>query len=304
MKNIYLILGMCFLLGMVLKAQTQTEVKVPGIEKSIVTVEETVGKTEVKTPGVSVVVNTFGDTISRITLGRRCFEFIEDGNTTKVRMVKKNREEFKGHLAGFDMGINTLMNSDFSNNLAPGDEFMDINNGKSVMVGINFMQYSIDLQKNKNNLGIVTGAIWTINNYRFDHQQFPIRDEITGTTIGQTFSRNVDKSKLVISYLNIPLMLEWQAGGRDEPHFFVSAGGFVGFNIGSHIKVVYSDGNSDKKQKSRNDLNINPFQYGLSARIGYKFIKVFANYSFSTLYENNKGPELYPFTVGLTLVNF
>jgi hypothetical protein len=68
--------------------------------------------------------------------------------------------------------------------------------------------------------------------------------------------------------------------------------------------VVYSDNGNREKEKGRDDYNINTFKYGLMTRVGYKWIKLYAKCDFSSMFEAGRGPEIYPWTVGLTLVQF
>ena len=89
---------------------------------------------------------------------------------------------------------------------------------------------------------------------------------------------------------------------RHSKHrIFFSTGVIGGVKIGSSTKVQY-EGTEKGKDKTRNDFNLSQFRYGLTARIGYGGFRVFANYYPTPLFEEGKGPELYPFTVGLILL--
>ena len=46
------------------------------------------------------------------------------------------------------------------------------------------------------------------------------------------------------------------------------------------------------------------FRVSLTARAGVGWFNVFATYSLTPLFESGSGPELYPFSVGVTLVGF
>jgi hypothetical protein len=87
--------------------------------------------------------------------------------------------------------------------------------------------------------------------------------------------------------------------GRSN-QLFVSGGVIGGINLGSHTKVK----DKDSKSKDRGSFNIEPFKYALTARVGLKDINLYANYSLSPLFKEDKGPELFPFTIGISLVNF
>ncbi|WP_289055749.1 porin family protein [Carboxylicivirga marina] len=275
--------------------------------KSIVTVEEKHGKSIVKAPGVKVEVDEFNDTITKITIGTRRFEIIEDYNRARVRMVRVPREKFKGHWAGCDIGFNGYLTSDFSTDIPAEDNWMDLNASKSVTFSINFLQYNIGLQRHKNNFGMVLGAGWTFYNYRTDLPYTFERDPNTGETIGVPVdpARSVEKNKITASFINIPLLFEWQIPASEPFHrFYISAGPYCGFKLGSHTKIVYKKDGDRSKDKGRGDINLTPFQYGAMVRLGYRFINLYASYNFSTFYTENRGPELYPFTIGLSLVQF
>lgn len=289
--KIHTILALALFVSLSISTFSQTE-------KTIASVNEKDGKTEVEITGINIKVDEFSDTISTITLGHRRFQFIENHNNVKVRMTRIPWERFKGHYSGLEIGFNTLMTSDFSSTL-PRE--MDLNNSKTINFSINFMQYNIGLQRHRKNVGLVTGMGITFSNYRFD-SPYILTTDVNGKTISEETTREVKKNKLATTYINVPLLLELQVPGTHERQLFINAGAFCGLNIGSHTKVVYEDDNN--KDKSRGNYNINPFQYGLTARMGYRFIKLFANYNLTPLFEKDMGPELYPFTVGLILCNF
>jgi hypothetical protein len=271
----------------------------------IVSVEEEGHRTRVKFPGGDVQVNEMSDTVTKITIGRRRYEIIDKpGNHTRIQMVHDPLKDFQGHWSGFDLGLSNFFSTPFDSNLPEEKRWLDLNAGKSVSVGMNILQYSIGLQKEKNNFGIVTGLGWTINNYRFDSKNIMIRDD-EGYTTYQVSDHPVEKNKLVTSFITLPVLMELQLPARDgNKDFFISAGVYGGFRLGSHTKVVYSDNGNREKEKGRDDYNINTFKYGLMTRVGYKWIKLYAKCDFSSMFEAGRGPEIYPWTVGLTLVQF
>ncbi len=273
--------------------------------KNLVEVNEDTDRTTVKFPGGNIEVNNYSDTITKITLGHRRFEVIENYNKTRLRMVHVPREKFKGHFAGVDMGFNGYMASGSTTSLPTEDQFMNLNFSKSMSVSINFLQYSIPFQRKRNTIGAVIGAGWTFYNYRTD-SKYIIELDDNGNTIGRLEEdRTVTKNKLTSSFINIPLLLEFQIPtSNDRNRFFISAGGYAGFLVKAHTKVVYNDSGTRTKKKYKGNLNVSPVQYGAMVRLGYSWIKLYATYNFSTLYMKNKGSELYPYSIGLTLINF
>ncbi len=272
--------------------------------KNIVTVEEGIHQTRVSFPGGNVEVSSFNDTVTKISIGRRRYEIIEKpGSHTRIQVVRKPLNEFKGHWSGFDLGLTNFFSTPFDSNLPDEDAWMDLNGGKSVVVGMNLLQYNIGLQQHRHNFGIVTGAGWTINNYRLDSPNIIRRGEDGQTTYQET-DRTVEKNKLVTSFLTVPLLLELQLPSHtDGNDFFISAGFYGSFRLGSHTKVVFND-NGREKEKWREDLNLNAFKYGAMVRTGYRWIRLYAKCDLTPMFEAGRGPELYPWSVGLTLLQF
>ncbi len=305
MQKLYSLVILCILFcPAFLKAQqneTTTKEKKENKAIDVVVIDENREKAIVGFPKAKVEIQEHNDTITKITLGHKRWEFIEEDDKTNVRMVHIPRENFKGHYSGVLLGFCNYSGKDFDTSIPADGDFMELNSGKSMAFTINFLQYDIGLQKRKKNLGLVTGLGWTVYNYRLDNQ-FAVQKNDQGITYGEPIVDKVDKSKIVASYLNVPLLFEAQIpSDKNRCTAFISAGVFGGFKIGSHTKIVYTDGDKDK---SRDDININPFQYGAMVQVGYKIIKLYATYNFSTLYENDKGPELYPYSIGITLANF
>ncbi len=308
MKRILLLLLIsATILSLPLKTLAQEKPKRKATEhvKNLVEVDEDAERTKVKFPGGNIVVNNYSDTITKITLGHKRFEVIESYNKTRIRMVRVPREKFKGHWTGVDLGFNGYMAPEFSTSLPPEDQFMYLNFSKSTTVSLNFLQYSIPFQRNRNTIGAVIGAGWTFYNYRTD-SKYIIELDDDGNTIGRPEeNRTVSKNKLATSFLNFPLLFEFQIPvNNDEHRFFISAGAYGGFLVKARTKVVYDDNGTKTKDKNKGNLNVRPFQYGTMVRLGYRWIKLYATYNFSSLYMDNKGPELYPYTIGITLGSF
>ena len=145
-------------------------------------------------------------------------------------------------------------------------------------------------------LGLTTGLKFQFNNYRFDNNITLNQDS---TVIWYTEETTVTyaKTKLTNTYLLVPLMLEFHFPGDDKLHLAVGAE--AGIKIGSHTKTMYKDDGEKIKDKERKDFYLSPFRYNAVAKIGYDDLSVFLNYSLETMFEKDRGPELYPLMVGI-----
>jgi len=290
----------------VLKAQDTVRVQILG--KNVVTVVESRDSTDVKIGNNAIVIKDgHGDTV-RVRVGRKALVIADGKNGSDIKLDQLDDQEFeswtgrparfKGHWAAFEMGINSFAKADYTG--FPPDYFMDLNQNKSFEVGINFLRYSIGLQKEKRNIGLVTGLGWTYNDYRFSNPYTIENDngKVKSVVLAET---GLSKTKLSTSYLTVPLLLELQIPvNNGDKRLYISGGVIGGLKVGSHTKVKIND----SKPKDRGDLNINPFRYGATARFGYKGINLFGTYYFSTFFKNGRGPEMYPFTIGIGLMNW
>lgn len=288
-------------------AQAQDTTKVNVMGRNIVTVNEGSDKTEVGLMDDQInVQDNYNSDTTTIRVGSKNIEIIEKGGTTQIEIERDENwrdlradrkvKSFNGHWAGIELGINSFYDEDYSS--YAGNDFMDLDYPNSMEVNINFLESNIALLKGR--IGIVTGMGWSIKNYKFDNP-YTI-DKINGIIRPIPIeSNNLKKTKLTVSYLTVPLLLECQIpvnNGLNE--FFISGGVIGGLNLGSHTKIK----TKDSKSKDHGSFNINPFQYSLAGRIGFKNVSIYGTYSLAPLFKDEKGPEVFPFSIGLSLVNF
>jgi len=253
--------------------------------------------TTVKVGGIVVEV-TDGDS-TKVAIGNHSLVVDEDGN---VEWKRNKVNKFKGHWAGLDLGVNGYVDKDFDINMPKGYEFLTLKYEKSIDVNINFFEQNINLINNK--LGLVTGLGLRWNNYRFSNNTIlnPDSVPIYGYRDNDN-TRDWRKSKLVVNYLTLPLMLEYQTNRFSRSNsFHISAGVLLGWRYSTHTKMLYFE-NGRQKPKQFDSFNINPFRYDATVRVGWGVINLYATYSMNTLFKDGGGPELYPFAIGITFMN-
>lgn len=253
-----------------------------------------------------------GDTVV-VRLGKRKIVIIEADDSTYIDMGKGEAEQeypwkyeikpkFRGHWAGFEWGFNGFMTPNHSLVMTDDNRYLELKQGRSWNINVNFMQFSLGIIGNQ--VGLVTGMGIEFNDYHFRHQTS--LTTMDGKTVVDSFyiasNRPIVKSKLSTAHLTVPLLLEFQLPNRlrrERLHF--SAGIIGGVRLSSHTKVEEETG---RKSRNPDDLNMPTFRYGFTARVGYKQFNLFANYYPTPIFEKNRGPEVYPFSVGLVLLNF
>ena len=284
------------------------------LEESLKVLESpdtTIAKTETAAPIIVADTTTSNIDTTKIRLGRRSVIIIDKGTTTSVEIpdkeeyrdwdvTYKEKRKFRGHWSGFEFGVNGFMDKNQSMIMKDDLAYMDLKQARSWNVNINFLQYSLGFGTDK--AGLVTGMGIEFNDYHFSSET-TLKNDNGVTKVDSSFvDFNVSKSKLSTTYFTVPLLLEFQIPAGHH-RLYVSGGIIGGVRLGSHTKVVYDDGGKEKK-KNRDDFNLSTFRYGLTARVGYRGLRLFANYYPTSLFEKDKGPELYPFSIGLVLIDF
>ena len=135
--------------------------------------------------------------------------------------------------------------------------------------------------------------------------------------IESTDANSVLKSKLKITYLNFQAvpMFDFGKGKRlvrrfveDDVRvgfsarrgFRVGVGPYVGLRLSNKAKYIYRNDDGRQKDKEKGGFFVNDFRYGLRAQIGINGFDMFMTYDLNELFEDGKGPQLNPITVGIT----
>ncbi|NTV83204.1 MAG: PorT family protein, partial [Bacteroidales bacterium] len=250
---------------------------------------------------------------------------IDDDGNVKTRHHKWPK--FNGHWAGVDIGFNGYVNSDFNMNFPREEEYLDLRMEKSIATNLNFFEQNIPLAKNQK-WGIVTGLGLAFNDYKFLR---PTRLSMDSSSLEGFLYDDISirKSKLSMYYLTLPVLFEFQtAPAYHKDGFHINLGVVIGARLSSHTKVYYNELNTDfnltqynpetgkyevayagispndPKEHHYGDWFLQPFKFDASMRIGWNFLNFWANYSLNTLFREGKGPELYPWSAGITLLCF
>jgi hypothetical protein len=234
---------------------------------------------------------------------------IPDGDSFDIDLNKEFDEDFdfdehdKSYKswAGFDLGMNYYLNSDNTTKMPPGYEFLEINYRRSFSFGLNLLEKDIPIVKEYVKLAAGAGMEW--NNYVFMNNIRLIPDSTVIYGITDSVY-NFDKTRLLLTYINFPLLLQFNTNADPKNAFHISVGAILGVNVGATSKLKYDINDRTAKLKTRGDYHISPLRYNLTARVGYGNFKVFVNYSLNSLFVKDEGPELYPFSFGICMIPF
>ena len=216
--------------------------------------------------------------------------------------VSLNKDDDFHHWSGFGMGVNGwLSNGNIS--MPKGQEYMRLNYGKSLNFQLNPFEKDIHLYKNYINLVIGLGFEW--NQYEFSNKTRLNPDSsYTYGDIDSTNTFSYKKNRLKSTFVNVPLLLEFNTNKDPEKAFHLAFGVIGGYKLGSRTRQIVEQNGREIKYIKKDDYNLNPFRVNAHASVGYRGVTLFADYALTPLFENGKGPELYPFTIGVKLISF
>ena len=269
-----------------------------GVEKEKATAGDT---SRIKIRDIITVEDTDDETVIRI--GHKGAGINDEEKDTEADSEESSedryswspRNRFTGHLGGIEFGFNGYSPEKWNLSADPADLYYELNTSRSG--NFNFMLPCVNLGFTRH-FGLVTSIGISWNHYRFDAGNSIF---VNGEGILQTFmppDGEVKKSKLVTTYATLPVMLEVQLPVSGNKSINVGAGIIGAIKLGSHTKVIYAN---EGKYKEKDDFNLNLLRWGATARAGYEMFQVYGTYYLSPMFEKGKGPELYPFEIGIAL---
>ncbi len=246
---------------------------------------------------------TANDT-TKFKLGKKKYMIIGDNDDYHSRngysrkdSIHEYNKSYK-NWRGLDFGVNGLLDYKNTLDVAQGATFMELNYAKSYQFGLNLFQKNFHIYKNYINL--VTGIGFDFNHYAFKNK-ISLSTDSSAYVRGIQDSISYKKNNLNVSYIKVPLMLEINTSKNPHNNFHIAGGIEFAYRIHSVTKQLYNLDDHHYKIKQRDDFNLEPFRYSAIVRVGYNHVSVFANYGLNRLFQKDKGPQEYPFSVGVTI---
>jgi len=179
----------------------------------------------------------------------------------------------------------------------PADfSFRTINQGANVFAMYNFQLGKSSLSSFSIGLGISSHNFYSTNSM-IDNIK---ADTIVYSTISEDFKR----TKINMTYLNVPLELKFRTKGG----FKIGIGAKVAYKLASKQKYVGNKTIDNKivkvNEKSQKINRLEDWTFGPTLRIGYKWISIYGYYQVTHVFKKSFGPELMPLSLGITITPF
>lgn len=213
---------------------------------------------------------------------------------------------------GIDLGMDGLIDVSNGFDFQPqGDyNFMEQNYPRNTHVRLNFFEWRFNIAKDIFN--IVTGMGWDFHHYSFTQK---IKLDEADDYPGQSFTtpiigvpdtlHSINRSRLAVQYFNIPLFLNLRTKitPKSKHQFNFTFGVVGGIRTGASSRIIYTEGGRDVTEEKFDDFNLEMFTATAMVRIKYSFFSIYASYQFTPMFRG-QNPNLYPFSIGVTLLSW
>ncbi len=176
----------------------------------------------------------------------------------------------------------------------------ELDNAKSIHFGIEQL-WGFNLIRGK--MRIFTGVRYDIHNYRFQNEFTRLTEnqpEFTAIQVGGPLVDPipVEKSKLVVNYVGVPVALGFQDRPGDNSKFSAKVGVHTGYRVRTHTKIKQTGGNVEKQF---DDFNVNDFYLSPFVNISYGDVGLYLRYPMTDLFKKDQGASTQSLQFGITL---
>lgn len=246
--------------------------------------------------------NTGGHDTTNFNWKKKKIMVISSANDDNDDEDEDDKASFK-HWRGFSMGVNGYLNNNMGMTMPKETRFMDLNYARSFNFQFNIIE---------RHFNIVDDYFKIVSGFGFDYHLYEFANRTTlnpdtGYTWGSmdaSGSERFLKNKLRCTYLQVPLLLEFNTSKDSDKTFHVAAGVIGQYLISSRTKQTTEKDGVESTRVKKDSYNLSPFAAKAHVNIGYRGWTIFGEYSLTSLFQPSKGPEVYPFTAGIRLVPF
>lgn len=231
-------------------------------------------------------------------------KIIIDEDVTNEKETKKNEDQREendySHWAGLGIIANGFINSSGKLSSVGDAEFLELDYARSIGVNFNLLEKRFPIFKEYIGLTTGLGIQWNRYMLKNNFDLFSNQDSTFGVANGFIDYR---KNVLRATYLQAPLLLEFNTNKNPEKAWHLSVGVVGGIRIGSSLKTKWEEDDKTRKERVKSNFNFNSFQAYATAIVGYHNVNLYVNYGLTEIFEKGKGPAFSPVNAGV-LFNF
>jgi len=199
------------------------------------------------------------------------------------------------HWSGLEIGVNNMLNS--SGGLSFGaDKFLEIDPAESFNFSFNLVQFGLKFKTP--HVGLVTGLGFEYS--RFGFKDNYVIDYDKNSTFGMLdTTRNFSKNQLRAWYFHVPVLLQFNTSKYHSRNVHLAVGVIGSVKLSSKTVQEFDLPDGEQENVAKGRYNMNPYKLTATARLGYRNLGIFANYSMLSLFETGKTQSAHPLTFGI-----
>ena len=204
---------------------------------------------------------------------------------------------------GFEIGFTGVSYSEnFSTDIPAGMEFFDPIVGTSINWAIN--PFELDVRLVGEYVKFSTGLGYIAKNFSLANNYLLQKDPVSGELLGaQDPNRTLERNRFRTGYITVPLMLFFNTDENPIRAFTVGIGVVGGVKIFEAYRLKYHADGQKTRENRNSGFNAEQFSADIRANIGFGGVNFYASYSMIPLFKENLGPQVYPYTIGISFVN-
>lgn len=207
--------------------------------------------------------------------------------STKAWKELKRSRFWISMFTDFEFGFTRLTGTDYAGYAPEEQGFLDQQLGPSFHFAFSILSFNTPLNKSRT-LTLSLGLDYRLENLRLSDASITV-DNRGGQLVPVALEEPAAKSKIVYSYLGIPLQLTYTPAKR----FRLAATLHNDLLLGAD--AIY------KKPKEKHGVGgFNDYQFGVGATISYYGFGLFMRYNPTSLFRSGAGPDCRTVTFGLT----
>lgn len=231
---------------------------------------------------------------------------IIDGDNPKADSLRKataHRDYTREHWQGLWLGFGGYTNPQMGFTMNNPNKYMELDYGKSFNFQWNLAQKNLNLYKKY--IQLSTGVGFEFNNLSFENKTTLNPDSsFTAGIIDSTNQYSYLKNRFKQTYVTVPLLLNFNTNKKLKKNVHLTCGVVGKYLLNSKTKQILEKNGDEFTFRRKDGYNLSPFQLNAYASVGYRNFTVFAQYGLTELFKANKGPQVYPFAVGVRLLSF
>lgn len=263
-------------------------------EETHITLEDRDGRKYAKKEGISIRINrnnekdvdvsieTDNDTLPRPQGTTRDWKVWRERQHQKERRREWWKNDRDNYV--FSLGINPYGRNNSGTGYHIND--YDLRPISSRYVSLGFYRNPTLIKGSNVALQLRTGFEVMWYNFMFEGNNV-IRKGTDAVSFPENMTQ-LKKSKLAVTYLNVPLMpmVAFRRGAVSH----IGVGAYASYRVDSYLKT--RDLNKNRVREHAN-FYLNDFRYGLQAEIGFRnSLDFFVQYDLNTLYQAGRGPDV------------